>query len=123
MLTGWSAYLSGSTESGDIKLTLNDYTGAGSVLSSRFAITISPNNSFSDTYSAVLSLHIGEILGLHLGGGLTADLSGYLSPAVTPSFSNLMEFRTPAAVPLPSTLMLLGSGLLGLGGWRRFRKS
>lgn len=26
------------------------------------------------------------------------------------------------AVPLPGTLLLLGSGLLGLAGWRRFRK-
>jgi hypothetical protein len=26
------------------------------------------------------------------------------------------------AVPLPKTLILLGSGLLGLGGWRRLRK-
>jgi hypothetical protein len=26
-------------------------------------------------------------------------------------------------VPLPSAVWLLGSGLLGLGGWRRFRKS
>lgn len=29
----------------------------------------------------------------------------------------------PAPTPLPSTLLLLGSGLLGLVGWRRFRKS
>ncbi|MFA5183768.1 MAG: PEP-CTERM sorting domain-containing protein [Syntrophales bacterium] len=28
-----------------------------------------------------------------------------------------------APVPLPSTPLLLGSGLLGLAGWRRFRKS
>jgi hypothetical protein len=27
------------------------------------------------------------------------------------------------AVPLPPTVLLLGSGLLGLAGWRRFRKS
>ncbi len=30
---------------------------------------------------------------------------------------------TFTAVPLPSTLLLLGSGLLGLAGWRRLRKS
>jgi hypothetical protein len=28
-----------------------------------------------------------------------------------------------SAVPLPPTVLLLGSGLLGLAGWRRFRKS
>ena len=30
---------------------------------------------------------------------------------------------TSAVVPLPPTVWLLGSGLLGLVGWRRFRKS
>jgi hypothetical protein len=29
----------------------------------------------------------------------------------------------PPAVPVPHSVLLLGSGLLGLGGWRRFRKS
>ena len=29
----------------------------------------------------------------------------------------------PPAVPLPSSVLLLGSGLLGLAGWRRFKKS
>lgn len=29
----------------------------------------------------------------------------------------------PNNVPLPPTVLLLGSGLLGLAGWRRFRKS
>jgi len=28
----------------------------------------------------------------------------------------------PAVVPVPSSLLLMGSGLLGLAGWRRFRK-
>jgi hypothetical protein len=33
----------------------------------------------------------------------------------------LDNFGSPA-VPLPPTVLLLGSGLLGLAGWRRFRK-
>ena len=36
-------------------------------------------------------------------------------------FLNLISAST--AVPLPSTVYLLGSGLLSLAGWRRFRKS
>jgi hypothetical protein len=33
-----------------------------------------------------------------------------------------LDVVLPAPVPLPPTLLLLGSGLLGLAGWRRFRK-
>jgi hypothetical protein len=33
-------------------------------------------------------------------------------------FANFLQ-----PVPLPSTVLLLGSGLLGLAGWRRYRKS
>jgi hypothetical protein len=36
-------------------------------------------------------------------------------------FVDGLEFQG-AAVPLPPSLVLFGSGLLGLGGWRRFRK-
>jgi hypothetical protein len=32
------------------------------------------------------------------------------------------NFVMGAEVPVPPTILLLGSGLLGLGGWRRFRK-
>jgi hypothetical protein len=32
------------------------------------------------------------------------------------------DVRIPALVPLPPTLLLLGSGFLGLVGWRRFRR-
>jgi hypothetical protein len=42
-------------------------------------------------------------------------------------FSNVRDFTfeavTGTAVPLPSTFLLFGPGLLGLAGWRRFRKS
>jgi hypothetical protein len=31
-------------------------------------------------------------------------------------------FEGTASVPLPPTVLLLGSGLLGLAGWRRFKK-
>jgi hypothetical protein len=34
-----------------------------------------------------------------------------------------LDVVLPSTVPLPPSLLLLGSGLLGLAGWRRFRKS
>jgi hypothetical protein len=36
---------------------------------------------------------------------------------------NATAFVPPPAVPLPPSVLLLGSGLLGLAGWRRFKKS
>jgi hypothetical protein len=36
---------------------------------------------------------------------------------------DLAVLTTPSAVPVPPGLLLLGSGLLGLAGWRRFKKS
>ena len=47
-----------------------------------------------------------------------------------PDYDNLTQWPAVdnfyvglAAVPVPPTVLLLGSGLLGLVGWRRFRKS
>lgn len=37
------------------------------------------------------------------------------------SYHGVIERNTPT-VPLPSTVLLLGSGLLGLAGWRRLRR-
>ena len=39
------------------------------------------------------------------------------------AFTLTPPFQAPSAVPIPPTVLLLGSGLLGLTGWRRFRKS
>ncbi|MGO8761216.1 MAG: PEP-CTERM sorting domain-containing protein [Desulfobaccales bacterium] len=52
-------------------------------------------------------------------GAVTAyDVSGSES-----LFSNEVVFNNvPPPVPLPSSLVLIGFGLLGLAGWRRFRK-
>lgn len=56
------------------------------------------------------------------------DSFGRTSPypnSITSSAAGNLQIAydyTPAAIPLPSTLMLLGSGLLGLVGLRAFRK-
>jgi hypothetical protein len=37
-------------------------------------------------------------------------------------YNDLVVQATCSPVPVPPTLLLMGSGLLGLGGWRKFRK-
>jgi hypothetical protein len=64
---------------------------------------------FYDTYDT--SVHMANIAyyARTMGGGDDAI-----------SLLRTVDFQ---AVPLPPTLLLLGSGLLGMAGWRRFRKS
>jgi hypothetical protein len=56
-----------------------------------------------------------------LYGQLTWDFSNAPTGAL-PAFSAYSESYAQV-VPIPPTLLLLGSGLMGLAGWRRFRKS
>jgi hypothetical protein len=51
------------------------------------------------------------------------DFSGYDQFNVRLDFMIFADDYLPQdAVPIPPSVLLLGSGLLGLGGWRRFRK-
>ncbi len=52
------------------------------------------------------------------------DISGlHDGTAWAGAFNNPGTWSRTEVVPLPSTLLLFGSGLLALKGWRRFRKS
>ena len=42
---------------------------------------------------------------------------------IEPTVEIINRNGIPGTVPLPPTVWLFGSGLLGLAGWRRFRKS
>jgi len=68
-----------------------------------------------------VDLNVGELYTLTL-------LYGFCQGPTTYGIINYdahatLEIDLPSkVVPLPPTVILLGSGLLGLVGWRRFRK-
>jgi hypothetical protein len=90
------------------------------------------------------SIHVYSILGLNLSGegletyGLSSSFGPiYSSSTVGYAYNPPLQLTngylwiirydnatfSASTVPLPSTVLLLGSGLLGLVGWRKFRKS
>jgi PEP-CTERM motif len=76
----------------------------------------------------IQNIDLTSMIGFTSGDSLTltvlaADcgLGGHGGYAYVDGFSDV---RPPDPnVPLPPTVWLLGSGLLGLTGWRRFKKS
>jgi uncharacterized protein (TIGR03118 family) len=65
---------------------------------------------------------IDGLRGLIVGNGGTGGNSDTLFFTAGPDWEQRSLFGSVAPVPLPPTVLLLGSGLLGLAGWRRFRK-
>jgi hypothetical protein len=122
MMTGWTGHLTGSTASEDIRLTLNDYTGSGSVLWSHLPVTVNSGETFSQTATDVFLLHVGDILGIHLGGGADADVSGYHYDPLTGNLKHRLDLEARTFAPLPPSLVLFGSGMACLGFLNRFRR-
>jgi hypothetical protein len=54
-------------------------------------------------------------------GGLVDQLS-FVASGDGPAAFFLMDNFTYTSVPLPAAALLLGTGLLGVAGWRRFIK-
>ena len=85
-----------------------------------------PNPTYD---SEIVNLNVGDFytLDLSLTGGFPGGNFGMSSLHTTGDVYVTVDlpaiFVPPyAATPLPSTVLLFGSGLLGLAGWRGFRK-
>jgi hypothetical protein len=72
-------------------------------------------SEYNVTHLSVLACGIGEVLNIDFDAATGNILSEYM-------LTNTNLSQCPGT-PLPSTLLCLVSGLLGLAGWRRFRKS
>jgi len=135
-LTSWSIY---AQHTGSVKLIIfrsngTDYDVVGK--SPLETITTLGKQTFTDLGSSGMAVKLGDYLGWYnpsLYGPISMNGGGddvhwkYSAEAETPWMYAAGEGRTYSInvsgstdpVPLPSTLMLLGSGLLGLAGLRR----
>jgi len=80
------------------------------------AFIVNPGDAMQDLNNLTVNLPSGVTLEVATAINDNGWIVGYTSGAYTHAF-----LETP--VPIPGSLLLLGSGLLGLVGWRRVRKS
>jgi len=108
----WDSYYTVSLNPGNYIASITQYSNFnnGSTLSAGFNYDGNPNFTFD----------------LGFGGATQPLFNGVwdTSDGRTASWQfHLLNVAAANQVPVPGTLLLLGSGLAGLSGWRRFRKS
>jgi hypothetical protein len=88
-------------------------------------ISIGENDFFTDDDQGEFLAQVGDIIGVHLGAGARIDFWDAIG-SDNLTFEAVSKNRLHlevAAIPVPATLWLLGSGLAGLAAWSRWRFS
>jgi hypothetical protein len=101
----------------------------GQVTFTTSGITLNPNSTYwvvlkaQGDQGALDWAYSFDISGSGVGFQQTMGYSNSLGTWTIDTTNPMMMKVEATTVPLPPTMLLLGSGLLGLVGWRRFRKS
>ncbi len=131
-------HLLGSARSNGVKASPFGQFDFGAGIASNFQGSSEPQNGLAPGSSGAFTF---TLTGVGLNNLIAADFANALS--FKPSNGKQAQFMVArfggprgadivigkdpppvgSAVPIPPTALLLGSGLLGLMGWRRFRKS
>jgi hypothetical protein len=114
---------------GQLTFQTNSNQGAPSITDSGEVFYLR-STGIDGTPCAVMSTLYGTIYQVDSANdtlGFTLDCNNLRSLVLAmPVDVNVVDQQVhllePGPIPVPSTLLLLGSGLLGLTGWRRFRK-
>jgi len=100
-------------------------TGTFTVPQKAFGLEMEPDDFYA--YNTTLTLGGGSSLSQSVEGNSGAAFFGWVGDAeTTMTLSSDIDFafgRMVQPVPVPPTVLLLGSGLLSLLGWRRFNQS